>query len=119
MRNSFRSMGALEWALLANLSLLWGGSFFFGKVALSELQPFTVVLGRVGIAAVILNIMVRASGQRMPVSPKIWSSFLVMGMLNNFIPFSLIFWRQTRISSSLAAILNATTRCGLSCWHIC
>lgn len=109
MRNSIRPMGALEWALLIALSLLWGGSFFFGKVALSELQPFTVVLGRVGIAAVLLHIMVRASGHRMPASPKTWVAFLVMGMLNNFIPFSLIFWSQTRISSSLAAILNATT----------
>ncbi|KAB2888719.1 MAG: DMT family transporter [Desulfobulbaceae bacterium] len=109
MIHSARSMGVLEWALLVLLSLLWGGSFFFGEVALSELQPFTVVLGRVGVAAVILNIMVRASGHRMPVSANAWAAFLIMGMLNNFIPFSLIFWSQTRISSSLASILNATT----------
>ena len=89
--------------------ILWGGSFFFSKVALSELQPFTVVLGRVSIGAIVLNIIVRLSGQRMPNSPKIWGLFLIMGLLNNLIPFSLIFWGQTQISSSLAAILNATT----------
>jgi drug/metabolite transporter (DMT)-like permease len=32
-----------------------------------------------------------------------------MGLLNNLIPFSLISWGQTQISSSLASILNATT----------
>ena len=38
-------MGVLEWLLLITLSVLWGGSFFFAKVALAELPPFTVVLG--------------------------------------------------------------------------
>lgn len=110
MRTSaVKTMGSLEWFLLIFLSILWGGSFFFGKVALSELRPFTVVLGRVSIAAVVLNLMVLATGNRMPSSPKMWTAFLVMGLLNNLIPFSLIFWGQTRISSSLAAILNATT----------
>jgi drug/metabolite transporter (DMT)-like permease len=104
-----KTMGPLEWSLLIFLSILWGGSFFFGKVALMELRPFTVVLGRVSIAAVALNIIVRASGKRMPTSLKMWATFLVMGLLNNLIPFSLIFWGQTQISSSLAAILNATT----------
>lgn len=36
-------------------------------------------------------------------------SFFFMGILNNLIPFSLIFRGQTQISSSLASILNATT----------
>jgi len=104
-----KTMGSGEWFLLILLSVLWGGSFFFSQVALSELQPFTVVLGRVSIAAIVLNIIVRATGHRMPSSPKLWMSFLGMGLLNNLIPFSLIFWGQTQISSSLASILNATT----------
>jgi drug/metabolite transporter (DMT)-like permease len=102
-------MSSIEWFLLILLSFLWGGSFFFSKVALSELQPFTIVLARVSIAAFALYIIVRATGQRMPTPPKTWSAFLGMGLLNNLIPFSLIFWGQTQISSSLAAILNATT----------
>jgi drug/metabolite transporter (DMT)-like permease len=109
MNNSIKVMGVLDWGLLFCLSILWGGSFFFGKVALSELKPFTVVLGRVCIAAIALNIIVRATGNKMPSSPKIWIAFLIMGLLNNLIPFSLIFWGQTQIASSLAAILNATT----------
>lgn len=109
MNNSIKVMGVLEWVLLVCLSILWGGSFFFGKVALSELKPFTVVLGRVCIAAIVLNIIVRATGNRMPSSPRMWTAFLVMGLLNNLVPFSLIFWAQTQIPSSLAAILNATT----------
>ena len=103
------SMKPLEWILLIILSILWGGSFFFSKVAVAELGPFTIVLARVGIGAIALNLVVIASGRRMPTSLRIWGLFLVMGALNNLIPFSLIFWGQTQIASSLASILNATT----------
>jgi drug/metabolite transporter (DMT)-like permease len=102
-------MGPLEWLWLIILSVIWGGSFFFGKVALAELRPFTIVLGRVGIAAIALNLFVVMTGHRMPSSFKTWRLFLIMGALNNMIPFSLIFWGQTQIASGLASILNATT----------
>jgi drug/metabolite transporter (DMT)-like permease len=104
-----RAMGPAEWLLLVALSVLWGGSFFFAEVALAELPPFTVVLGRVSLAALALLLMVLASGQRLPRSPRLWGAFVVMGGLNNLIPFSLIVWGQTAIASGLAAILNATT----------
>jgi len=104
-----KQMGSQDWFQLFFLSILWGGSFFFSKVALVDLKPFSVVLGRVFIAAIALNIIVRVTGHRMPTSLKMWFSFFVMGFLNNLLPFSLIFWGQTQISSSLASILNATT----------
>ena len=56
-------MGAAEWTLLLALSMIWGGSFFLGKVALSGLPPLTVALGRVGVAALALNLAV-LSGRR-------------------------------------------------------
>jgi drug/metabolite transporter (DMT)-like permease len=102
-------MGGGEWLLLITLSLLWGGSFFFTEVALAELPPFTVVLGRVGLAAGALLLLVALSGHRLPCAPGTWGAFLVMGALNNLLPFSLIVWGQTEIASGLAAILNATT----------
>jgi len=104
-----KQMGSKDWFQLFFLSVLWGGSYFFIKVILVDLKPFSAVLGRVFIAAIVLNIIVRATGQRMPTSLKMWGSFFVMGFLNNLLPFSLIFWGQTQISSSLASILNATT----------
>ena len=102
-------MRPIEWLLLVILSVLWSGAFFFSKVAVAELAPFTLMLGRVGIAALALNLLAVVTGQRMPTSPRIWASFLAMGALNNLIPFSLVFWGQTQIPSGLASILNATT----------
>ena len=107
--SSNKVMSAGEWSLLVLLSVLWGGSFFLAEVALAELPPFTVVLGRVGLAAVALVLLARISGQRMPASARTWGAFLVMGFLNNAVPFSLIVWGQTQIASGLASILNATT----------
>ncbi|QQS10935.1 MAG: DMT family transporter [Rhodospirillales bacterium] len=104
-----RPMGPVEWSLLVALALLWAGSFFFAKIAVTTLPPLTVVLARVGIAAVALNLLLVGSGRRMPADLGIWAAFVAMGLLNNLIPFSLIFWGQTRIGSGLASILNATT----------
>ncbi len=96
--------------VIAGLALgFMGGSFFFGKVALAELKPFTVVLGRVGFATIALVILARLLGHRLPCDMRLWGAFFIMGALNNLIPFSLIFWGQTQIASGLAAILNATT----------
>jgi drug/metabolite transporter (DMT)-like permease len=107
--NINRPMGATEWLLLIALSMLWGGTFFCTEVALNEVRPSTLVLGRVGIAALVLLTVVHASGHRMPREASLWVSFLVMGALNNLIPFSLIFWSQLEITGGLASILIATT----------
>ncbi len=104
-----KDMGSREWVLLIVLSVLWGGSFFFTEVALVELPPFTVVFGRVGFAAMALLMLMRAFGHRIPLDWRLWRAFLVMGVLNNLIPFGLIVWGQTLMASGLAAILNATT----------
>lgn len=102
-------MSARNWGLLLLLSLLWGSSFFFYKVLVAVLPPITVVLGRVGIAAVAMNLWLLAQGQRMPLGGKLWLRFLLLGFLNNTLPFILIAWGETRITSGMASILNATT----------
>jgi drug/metabolite transporter (DMT)-like permease len=104
-----RTMTRLEWGMLILLSLLWGGSFFFTEVALREWPPLTLVVLRVGLAALVLHGVVLALGQRMPGDWRAGRAFLVMGLLNNAIPFALIVWGQTRIAGGLASILNATT----------
>jgi drug/metabolite transporter (DMT)-like permease len=100
---------ARDWMLLAALSVLWGGSFFFNGVVLRELPPLTLVLLRVALAAMILLTVLYV--QRLPF-PKGWTgwqpSFLI-ALFNNVLPFSLIVTGQMYIPSGLASILNATT----------
>ena len=109
MQQISRTMGPAQWTTLIILSILWGGSFFFAEVAITALPPFTIVLLRVGLAALALHIFLLATGSRMPLDLRLWGAFLVMGFLNNAVPFSLLVWGQTQIASSLASILNAMT----------
>lgn len=102
-------MGAAEWGQLLLLSLIWGGSFFLIALAVTVLPVLTIVTARVGIAALVLWAFVIATGRKVPRDPVIWLAFLIMGFLNNVIPFGLIVWGQTSIPSGLASILNATT----------
>ncbi len=102
-------MGRDAWIMLIVLSLVWGGSFFFAEVALRQIAPLTLVLARVGLAAVCLIAFTYLTGLRMPGDAKVWRAYFTMGLLNNCIPFSLIFWGQLTIASGLAAIFNATT----------
>jgi drug/metabolite transporter (DMT)-like permease len=97
----------VEWSLLAVLSVLWGATFFLVEIALVDLGPLTIVAGRVGLAALVLVAIVHVAGLRLPTDTATWGAFAVMGLLNNTIPFSLIFWGQVEITASLASILNA------------
>ncbi len=87
-------------------ALGWG-VFLYG-VATQELPTFVIVLGRVGGSAIGLLIVLRLLGLQLPRGFAIWRTFLVMALLNNVLPFSLIVWGQAHIASGVASILNAT-----------
>ncbi len=102
-------MTATDWLLLIALSILWGGSFFFGKVAVAEIPPLTLVLARVAIAALALHVVLRSRGIRFAPSLGRWGDYLAMGALNNLVPFGLIFFGQIEIGAGLAAVINGMT----------
>ena len=102
-------MGGPEWAMLAALALLWAGSYLLFKVLVSALPPFTVVFGRVTIAAAVLNLVVLMRGGRLPGDPAVWLAFAVMGLINNVVPFSLTVFGEERVPSGVASVLIATT----------
>ncbi|WP_040618833.1 DMT family transporter [Rhodovulum sp. PH10] len=107
MRATPLTMSPLDWVMLIALSTLWGGSYFFAKIAVAEVPPLTIALVRVAIAAPILLALCGATVRRG--LPRHWLAFLVMGLLSNAAPYALIAWSQTRIGSGIAAILNTTT----------
>lgn len=102
-------MTPIEWALLLALSLLWGGAFYFGQVALAELPPFTIVFCRVALATIALVSAAAATGQTVVFPIGAWPVFLGLGTLNCLVPFALLLWGQARIGSGLASVLAATT----------
>ena len=102
-------MRTTDWLLLVFLSVLWGATFFFIAVANPQVPPFTLVLARVGIAALVLVPFVFLLGRRLPTAFAGWQPFIVLAIINNVIPFTLMVYGQQRIASGLAAVLNATT----------
>ncbi len=98
-----------HWIMLVVLSVLWGAGFIFSKQSLTAIAPLTLTLARCAIAAAVLLAAVWALGYQLPTTALERRDFAVMAMLNNVIPFSLIFLGQTMIPSGLAAVANATT----------
>ncbi len=99
----------MAWVMLLALAAVWGGSFFFVEIALTEEKPLTIVLHRVFWAVPALALVVWWKGLRMPREGRFWGAYLMMGALNNVIPFTLIVWGQQYLEGGLASILNGMT----------
>lgn len=102
-------MSATDWLLLLVLSVFWGGSFYFAKIAVREIPPLTLALSRVAIAAAALVMIAHALREPWPRDARTWVNFTIMAAFNNALPFAVMFWGQIYVSVGLASILNATT----------
>ncbi|WP_230978629.1 DMT family transporter [Ollibium composti] len=102
-------MRLADWSQLILLGAIWGGSFFFARVAVAEMHPLVLVLFRVAIAAAALQIYLALRGPSFRLALPHIGLFFLLALTNNVIPFSLIFAGQTELGAGIAAILNATT----------
>lgn len=103
------SMNTADWTKLLILGAIWGGSFFFARIAVAEIPPLNLVLFRVAIAALALHVYLLAFGPSFRLAFPYTGLFFLLAALNNVIPFSLIFAGQTELGAGLASVLNATT----------
>lgn len=95
--------------MLLLLGAIWGGSFFFAKIAVAEIPPLVLVFQRVAIAAIALHVYLAIAGPSFRNALPFAGRFFALALLNNVIPFSLIFIGQTQMGAGLASVLNATT----------
>ena len=103
------SASTRDWVLIFILALIWGGSFLFGRILMLEWPPFTVVFLRVFIAAIALWGFIAITRGKVSIPLHLVSALVVMAILNNVIPFSLILIGQQEIGSGLASVVNAMT----------
>jgi drug/metabolite transporter (DMT)-like permease len=96
-----------DWMLLLALVAMWGSSFMFNRIAVASLPPWTVVAGRIGIAALVLIVIIHALGKRLPPPGRAWAPFALIAVIGNAVPFYLITWGQQVVESALAGILMA------------
>ena len=99
----------IYWVLIAILGSVWGEAFFFAKIAVTEIQPLTLVLLRVGLAALVLWVFIWITKGRPLISANVFRQWLAMGLLANALPFALLFYGQREIGAGLASIINGST----------
>lgn len=103
------TLSAKTWAALILLAMIWGASFLSIRIALDEIGPLTSVAHRTFWAMLVLWLVVAVMRLPIPRDPAVWMAFLIMGLLNNVIPFGLMAWGQLHIETGLTSILNAAT----------
>src|SRR5437660_10338518 len=97
--------------MLVLLALIWGSSFMFIKIAVRQLEPSTLILGRLGLAALTLMLVVPALvGGRATLADlrAHWPALALVGLVNTAVPFWLLSWGETRIDSGLASIIQGS-----------
>lgn len=102
-------MRLLNYSLLIFLALVWGSAFLFAELALRHYAPITIAAVRIVFGTVILVGALLLSRRALPSDPKTWLLLLTLAVVGTVAPFFLINWGQSKINSSLTAILIATT----------
>jgi drug/metabolite transporter (DMT)-like permease len=105
-----QTLRAAPWQLwFVVLGAIWGCSFLFIKLGLQSFTPVQVAFGRVTIGAIVLLVIARVTGTRLPRGRATWGHLAVVGLLFCSIPFTLFAYGETQVSSILAGIINAGT----------
>lgn len=100
-------MSLRHWVLLAFISLLWGGSFFFNAILIQSVGPWTLTAGRVTIGATGVAVYAAMQGLHIPKDGKRWLFYLLLGAISYALPFTAIAWGQQQITGGVASIINA------------
>ena len=106
--NNTSMPGKVEWSdyyLILLTGLLWGSAFLLIKIAIVTIPPYTLTMGRMGIATLALFVVLILRGQQLPLDRKSLALFAFIGLFGSALPFTLINWGEIHIPSGLAAVL--------------
>lgn len=100
--------GARIWGAFALVALVWGTPYLLIKVAIEDgMPPVLIAFFRVAVAAAILLALAAPRGRLRGLGSR-WPAVLAFAVIEIAIPFPLLALGETRVSSSLAAILMAS-----------
>jgi len=102
-------LSSRSWLLLLSLAFIWGASFYFIEIGLIYLDPFWLVSVRLLFGALPLALWLLFQGKVLPTKLSFWTSVIIMGVLNNFLPFNFIAFGQLYVTGGMASIVNANT----------
>ena len=99
----------IEILLLGCLALLWGASYLFTKIAVSEIPPATLIALRVSGAAVFLMVVMGIREERLPSDAVTWRKLLLLAVFNSIGAWTILAWGQQYVDAGLASVLNSTS----------
>lgn len=107
-------MKPIHYAALLLLGAVWGASFLFIGMAAPGFGPLSLMFARVLVAGLLMlavaTLTQRQAGLRATLRlRRNWRTYLIVGLFNSALPFTLIAFSELRLTASLAAILNSTT----------
>lgn len=94
-----------RWILLSIIALTWGSSFILIKKSLFVFSPFEIGAFRVGVSGLLLGYLGLPALRTMGRKSLFWVA--LTGLFGNFLPMYLFPIAQTRVSSSMAGILDS------------
>src|SRR5215213_8514249 len=100
-------MTPLDLLLLLSLATVWGGSYFFIRIAVPAFGPASLVALRVVIGGLLLWVFARATRRPLVIRPHL-RRLAILGLLNAALPYMLISAAELHLTASFAAILGAT-----------
>jgi drug/metabolite transporter (DMT)-like permease len=95
-----------SWLLFAAMCVIWGIPYLLIRVAVRELSPALLVLGRTGIAALLLLPVAAVRGEIRP-ALRAWRPVLAFAGIEIAVPWVFLADSETRLSSSLVGLLIA------------
>ena len=98
-----------NWLMVAALGLIWGSSFMVVEVALTGISPFWLAAARVTLGTLLTVLVWMISVRRFFLTEKTaWPSIVAIGVLSSALPFSLLSWGQTHVTSGFAGVSMAS-----------
>jgi drug/metabolite transporter (DMT)-like permease len=91
------------------LGTIWGSSYLLIRVAVDGISPLMLVSIRLFFGAAFLFTVIWLWKLSLPRDRTLWMHLVVMAIIGNVIPWSLISWAGQHIDSGLSAVLNSTT----------
>lgn len=98
-----------NWLIFLILSVIWGTTLFWQKLALREVGPFQTVAYRFLFAIILSFVIVRANGLALPTTRRAWLELFGLSIIYSVLPVLLGAFAGQRIDSGLGSALGATT----------
>jgi drug/metabolite transporter (DMT)-like permease len=98
-------LARLQYFAFIVICAIWGSTWMAIRVVVREVPPLRAAAIRFLLGAVLLFVLALAKRRRLPATPRQWKALIVLGVSMIGLPYGLVFWAESRITSSLTAVI--------------